>query len=127
MEERALIAEEKVNEISSKKMNLLKRIEEISGRRALIEFALRSQQYNLLEMGLSALDAEGEPSEMIMRPLEGKVKSLEEEMKLIDGELGALKEEEKSLDEDVEEAKGSHFGILEVLDALQFELDGLLL
>ena len=109
MEDRERIAEREVKEITSKKMNVLKRIEEIAGRRALIEYDLRSQQCNL-EMGLSALDAEVEQSEMLMETLERKVKCLEEKMKLIDCELRALKEEEKSLSQDLEEAQSSHFG-----------------
>jgi len=127
MEERARIAEEEVKEISSKKVDVQRKIDEIEGRRALIEFNLRTQQCNLLEMGLSALEAEEEPSEMLMKPLEEKVKYLEGGMDVLDIELKALKEEEKSLAQDVEEAQSSHFAIVQVLNALQFELDGLIL
>jgi len=77
-------------------------------------------------MGLSALEAEEEPSEMLMKPLEGEVVYLEGAMDVLDIEFKALKEEEKSLAQDVEEAQSSHFGIVQVLNALQFELDGLL-
>ena len=127
MEERGRIAEEEVKEISSKKVDVQKKIDEIEGRRALIEYNLRTQQCNLLAMGLSALEAEEEPSEMLMKPLEEKVKYLEGAMDVLDIEIGALKEEEKSLAQDVEEAQSSHFGIVQVLNALQFGLNGFLL
>jgi len=126
MEERARIADEEVKFTTSKKMSVQKRIQEIAGRREMIEHNLRTQQCNLLEMGISALDAEKEISEMLMKPLEEKVKYFEGAMDVLDIEIGALKEEEKSLAQDVEEAQSSHFGIVQVLDALQFELDGLL-
>jgi len=127
MEERARIAEEEVKDNTSKKMNVLKRIQEIAGRREMIEHNLRTQQCKLLEMGIAALDAEEEPSEMLTKPLEGKINYLEGAMDALYIEIRALKEEEKSLDQDVEEAQSSHFGIVQVLDSLQFELDGLLL
>jgi len=127
MEEGARIAEEEVKDITSKNMNVQKRIQEIAARREMIEHNLRTQQCNLLEMGLSALEAEEEPSEMLMKPLEGKAKYLEGAMDVLDIEIGALKEEEKSLAQDVEEAQSSHFGIVQVLNALQFELNGFLL
>jgi len=78
-------------------------------------------------MGLSALEAEEEPSEMLMKPLEGEVVYLEGAMDVLDIEIRDLKEEEKSLAQDVEEAQSSNFGIVQVIGALHFELDGLLL
>jgi len=87
MEARARIAEEKVKEISSKKVDVQKKIDEIEGRRALIEYNLRTQQCNLLEMGLSALEAEEEPSEMLIKPLEEKVKYFEGAMDVLDIEV----------------------------------------
>ena len=126
MEERERIADEEVKDITSKKMNVLKRIQEIAGRREMIEYNLRTQQCKILEMGLSALDAEKEPSEMLMKPLEEKVKYLEGAIDVLNTEIGALKEEEKSLAQDVEVAESSHFGTVQVLGALQLELDGLL-
>ncbi len=127
MEEGARIAEEEVKDITSKNMNVQKRIQEIAARREMIEHNLRTQQCKLLEMGISALDADEEPSEMLTKPLEGKINYLEGAMDALYIEIRALKEEEKSLDQDVEEAQSSHFGIVQVLDSLQFELDGLLL
>jgi len=126
MEERARIAEEEVKDITSKKMSVLKRIQEIAGRREMIEYNLRTQQCKLLEMDISALDAEKEPSEMLMKPLEEKVKYLEGAIDVLNIEIRALKEEEKSLVQDVEVAESSHFGTVQVLGALQFELNGLL-
>ena len=46
-------------------------------------------------------------------------------MDVIDRELGALNEDEKSIGHDLEDAQGSHFGVIQVLEALQSELDGL--
>ena len=123
MEERARIAEEELEEISSKKMNVQKRFDEIERRRTLIEY-LRSQQCNLLEMNLSAPDAEVDFGGIFTEPVEDKVNCLETEMKVIDGQLGALKEEEKCLDQDIEYAQESHFGVVQVIEALQSELDG---
>jgi len=123
MEERARIAEEEVKEISSKKMNVQKRIHEIERRRAMIEY-LRSQQCNnLLEMNLSAPNVEVDFDGIFTEPVEEKVNCLENEMKVIDGQLGALKEEEKSLSQDLEFAQESHFGVVQVIEALQYELD----
>jgi len=121
MGERARIAEEEVEEISSKKMNVQKRIDEIERRRAMIEY-LRSQQCNPLEMSLSALNVEDDG--VSMKSVEEKVKFVDDEMKLMDGQLNALKEEEKSLAQDLEYALESHFGVVQVLEALQSELDG---
>jgi len=126
--EKGQIAKEEVKEISSKKMNVQKRIQDIAGRRSLIECDLRSKQRNLLEIGLSALNAEEvHHSGLLLDQMEEKVKSLKFEMDVIDRELGALKEEEKSFSHDLEDAQGSHFGVVQVLEALQSELDGLLL
>jgi len=125
-EERARIADEEVKEISSKKTDLQKKIVEIEGRRALIECNLQIEQCNLLEIRLSALKTKEEPSEILMQSSEEEVECLEDEMKVIDGELGALKEEEKSLDQNLENSRGSHFEVVQVLEALQSELDGLL-
>jgi len=122
MEERARIAEEEVKEISSKKMNVQKRIDEIERRRAMIEY-LRSQQSNLLEMSLSALNAEVDYGGIFTEPVDEKVNCLETEMKVLYGQLGALKEEEKSLAKDLGYAQESHSGVVQVIEALQNELD----
>ena len=115
MEERARIAEEEMKEISSKKMDLQERIDEIERRRAMIEY-LRSHQCNPFEMNLSARNAE--------EPVEEQVNCLEDEMKVIDGQLNALIVEEKRLAQDLECAKDSHLGVVQVIEALQYELDG---
>ncbi len=98
MEEKARIAEEEVKKISSKKMNVQKRIDEIERRRSLLQY-LRLPHCNPLEKRLSKLMAEED--DLFMKPVEEKVKGLEDEidcleseMKVIDGQLGALKEEE---------------------------------
>jgi len=117
MEERARIAGEEVKDISSKKMNVQKRIDEIEGRRALIEF-LQSRQSNLLERSNVGKDG------LFIKPVKGKVNCLEDEMKLINGKLNALKEEEKSLAQDFKYAQESQFGVVQVIEALQSELDG---
>ena len=123
MEERARIAEEEVKEISSKKMNVQKRIDEIEKRRTMVDY-LRLQHCNPLEMSLSALNVEDDG--VSMKPVEQKVKFVDDEMKLIDGQLNALKEEEKNLAEDLEFAQESHFGVVQVIEAFQSELDGYL-
>jgi len=121
MEERARIAEEELEEISSKKMNVQKRIDEIERRRSLIEY-LRLQHSNPPEKNLSVPIAEEDG--IYTKPVEEKVKFLEDEMKLINGKLCALKEEEKSLAQELEYAQESHFGVVQVIEALQSELDG---
>lgn len=125
LEGRARIAEDKVKEISSKKMAVQKKIEEIPGRRALVECNLRIEQCTLLEMRFSEIETGEEPSEILERAVEEEVKSLEGELDVIHGELRALKEEKKVLIRDLKDAKGSHFGIVQALKAVQAELDGL--
>ena len=125
MKQKERIAEKEVKEISSKKMDVQKIIEDIVGRRALIEYDLRSEQCNLLEMSLSALDDEEDHSG-IMEPMEEKIKSLEDEISVIDRELFAMKEEEKNLAQDLDDAQNSQLGIVQVLESLKSELDGLL-
>lgn len=111
MEERARIAEEEIKEISSKKIDVSKKINEMRTTRVLIEYELRSEQCNLLEMNISALDADGDHCGFL-EPFEEKIKSLKKKIDVIDRELNALKEEEKSLDEDLENALGSHFVVI---------------
>ena len=111
MKERARIAEEEVKEISSKKMDVSKKINELRGTRLVIEYDLRSEQCRLLEMNISALDEEGDHCGLI-ESVEKKVKSLEKKMDVIDSQLRALKEEEKSLAQDLEYALGSHFVVV---------------
>jgi len=41
----------------------------------------------------------------------------------IDNELRILNEEEKELDEDLKQAKESYIGVIQVVEALQSELD----
>jgi len=126
MEERARIINEEMKEISSKKMEVHKKIEEIEEKRELIECNLRSEQSDLKEMIISALESGEEPSEILKQSLEEEIKCLEDEIKLTDVELQALKEEGKSLDQNLEDARSSHFGVVQVLLAMQSELDGLL-
>ena len=110
MEERGRIAEEEVEEISSKKMNVQKRINEIERRRSFIEY-LRLKHSNPPEKNLSDVLI-AEKDGIFTKPVEEKVEFLEDEMKLIDGQLNALKEEEKSLAQDLEYALGSHFVVV---------------
>ncbi len=126
MEERARIAEEEVKEITLKKVDLQKRIKEIAARKVVIEYDLRSEQCNLIEMNLSALETEDEDYSGIMEPVEEKIKSFEKKMNVIESELMALKEEEKSVVIDLEDAQTSHIGVVQVLKALQSELNELL-
>ena len=82
------------------------------------------EQRNLLEMQLTAFDTGEEPSEFLKQTVEEMVESLENERDEVDGELRALKEGGKSLDQNLEDARGSHFQVSQVLKALQSELDG---
>ena len=123
MEERVRIAEEDVEKISSKKMNVQKRIDETERRRSLIEY-LQSQQSNPPEKNLSVLIAEEDG--IFMKPVGVKVNGLEDEMEHIDGQLNSLKEEEKRLARYLEYAQESHFGVVQVIKALKSELNGYL-
>ena len=124
MEERAHIAKEEVTQILSRKMDLQKKINEMRGSRVLIEYDLRLEQCSLLEMSISALD-EGEDHNALTEPVDEKVKSLQEKMDVIDGQLEVLKGEEDSLAQDLDYAYDSHLGAVQVIEALQSELDGL--
>ena len=124
VEERVRIAKDKVKQISSKKMDVQKQIEDILGRRALIECNLQIEQCNLFELGLSELETGEEPSEMLKQSVEEEVKNYEGQMDVIDG---ALKEEEWSLDQNLKDARSSHVGVVQVLEGLQSELNGMLL
>ena len=126
MEEKARIINEEMKEISSKKMCVQKKIEEIEEKRGLIECNLRSEQSDLREMIISALKSGEEPSDILKQSLEEEIKCLEDQIKLTDVELQALTEEGKSLDINLEDAFSSHFGVVQVLQAMQSELDGLL-
>ena len=120
-EERARILDEDVKEISSKKIDVQKKIDEKEGRMALIKYNLLLEQRSLLEMQLAAHETGEEPSEILKQSVEEEVESMEDEIKMIDGELQALKEEKKSLDQNLEDARGSHFRVIQVLEALQLK------
>jgi len=122
MKEKARIAEEEVKEISSKKVNVQKRINEIERRRSLMQY-LRLQHCNPPENNLSDVLIV-EENGIFMEPVGEKVNCSEDDINLIDGQLNSLKEEEKNLAEDVEYAQESHFGVVQVIEALQNELDG---
>ena len=77
MKERARIADEEMKEISSKKMDVQKRIEQVNGRRTMIERDLRSEQLNLLEMRVSAFKTGEEPSEILQIAAKEEINSLE--------------------------------------------------
>lgn len=126
MEERARIADEEVKEVTLKKVDLQKRIKEIAARKVVIEYDLRSEQCNLIEMNLSALETEDDDYSGIMKPMEEKIKSFEKKMNVIESELMALKEEERNIVIDLEDAQASHIGVVQVLKALQSELNELL-
>ena len=85
---------------------------------------LRLQHCNPLEESLSELIAE--EGDLFMKPVGEKVNGLEDEINLIDSQLNSLKEEEKSLAQELEYAQESHFGVVQVIEALQSELNGLL-
>ena len=107
-------------------MDVQKRIDEIPGRMALINCNLLLELRNLLGKLLAAHEAGEEPSEILKQSVEEKVKSLKNERDVVEGELQALKEEAKNLDQNLEDARSSHFQIVQVLKSLQIELDGLL-
>ena len=124
MEERAHIAEEEVTQILSRKMDLLQKVIEMAGRRLVIEYDLRLEQCSLLGMSISALDEGGDHS-ALTEPVDEKVKTLQKKMDGIDSQLEVLKGEEDSLAQDLDYAYDSHLGIVQVIEALQSELDGL--
>lgn len=103
MEEGARITDEEMKAISTKKMDLEKKIKEMAGVRMLTEYDLRLEQCNLLEMSISALDAEEDRS-ALMEPVEQKIKSLEKKIEVLDSELGALKEKESNLAKELQDA-----------------------
>ena len=124
MQEKARIAEEEVKQVLSKRTNVEKGISEETGRRLAIELDLRLEERNLLEMRIFAHDAE-EDYTGLMETVERKVGSLKKKMDAVDGQLISLKGEKKSLDYDLEWSRASHFGVVQVIEALDLELDGL--
>jgi len=98
-----------------------KKIDAMERRMALNKYNLLLEQRSLLEMELAAHETGEEPSEILKQSLEEEVESMEDEIKMIDGELQALKEEKKSLDQNLEDARGSHFRVIQVLEALQLK------
>lgn len=126
MEERARITDERLKEISSKKISVKKRIYEVNVRRTMIERDLRSEQLNLLEMRVSAFKTGEEPSEILQIAAKEEINSLEKKLSELDGELRALEEEEKSLDQDLKDTQVSHVRVVQVLQALRSELDKLM-
>ena len=90
----------------------------------MIEYDLRSEQCNLIEMRLLALESnEADESLSGIESIEKKVDSFESEIVEIDNELRILNEKEKELDEDLKQAEESHIGVIQVVEALQSELD----
>ncbi len=124
MQEKARIAEEEVKQVLSKRTNVEKGIIEETGRRLVIELDLRLEERNLLEMRIFAHDAE-EDYTGLMETVERKVGSLKKKMDAVDGQLISLKGEKKNLDCDLEWSRASYFGVVQVIEALDSELDGL--
>jgi len=117
-QERARIAEEEVTRFLSKKTDLQNKITEMAGRRLIIEYALRLERSSLLEMIIS--DQRG-----LVEPVEEKVEILEKKLDAMDVKLDAVKQEEVSLRQKLEYAQGSRFEVVQVLEALQSELEAL--
>ncbi len=77
-EERARILDEDVKEISSKKIDVQKKIDAMERRMALNKYNLLLEQRSLLEMELAAHETGEEPSEILKQSLEEEVESMEE-------------------------------------------------
>ena len=61
----------------------------------------------------------------LVEPVEERVMILEKKLDVTDVKLDALKQEEASLAQKLEYAQGSRFEVVQVLEALQSELDAL--
>ncbi len=119
MEESARTIGEQMTEILSKKTDFQKKINEMADSRVLIECDLRLERGCLLELIIDAT----EDHRGMLEPVEDKVKSLEKKLDLMDVKLDVLKQEEARLAQELKHAQNSHFGAVQVLEALQSELD----
>ena len=119
MEESARTIGKQMTEILSKKTDLQKKINEMADSRVLIECDLRLERGCLLELIIDAT----EDHRGMLEPVEDKVKSLEKKLDLMDVKLDVLKQEEARLAQELKHAQNSHFGAVQVLEALQSELD----
>lgn len=125
MKEKVHKADREQKTISSKKNEVKKKIAEIATRKALVEINLRTQQCEAIEMSLIALDSEDMDTDQIELTSGEQIKALEDELKGMDDVLLVLQEEEESFTEDLETAEGSYLGALQVLEALESELEEL--
>lgn len=125
MKEKVHKADSELKTVSSKMNDVKKRIAEIATRKALVEINLRTRQCEALEMSLMALDSEDMDTEQIELTSSEQIKALEDELKGMDDVLLVLREEEESFAEDLETAEGSYLGALQVLEALESELEEL--
>ena len=129
MKRKVRVAEKRLKEIASQKEELEKSMKETTNRKMNAEFALRSQQCKALERSLTEshlqLITEKERSNETA-VAEEKIHLLKVEVSSIANQLRMLQGEQETLAENFEEAEGSLIGASQVLQALELELEGLL-
>ena len=121
MQMKVATAQEETEEASSKKRDVFDKLNEIAAKKVKIEYHLRAQQCEALELNIMSLDNEAGHNDVVLA--EYSAMCLEDEMKMFEDELQSLREQDANLIEDVEEAESSFIGVYQVLLALMFELD----
>ncbi len=123
MQKKVITAQKELEEASTKKRNVFDKIKEIAAKKVKIEYDLRAQQCEALELNIMSLDDEAGHNDVVLA--EYSAMCLEDEMKVFEDELQSLRKQDAILIEDVEVAEGSFIGVNQVLLALMSELDSL--
>ncbi len=124
MEKKVFDVDLELKELTEKKNETRKRMDQLAERKVVVEYELRTLQCEAIESNLLALDSK-ETDQKGAILVEERIKTLENELNGMEDLLQTLREEEKNLIEDVEVANGSHVGACQVLHALQVELEEL--
>ena len=120
MVEKARTANHEVKKIKLKKDECRNKIIETSTTKTQSEIDLRIQQCEALELKMSLM-AFPETDNVDLASVEERIKTFECDVEKMDFELHALRKEEAELSEDMEDAERSYCGIMEVVNAMQFE------
>ncbi len=124
MEEKARIADGELKRIKLDKDSCQNKISEMTRKKTETEFDLRKKQCEAVKLSMSLLDCcETEGKADTLSSLEEMIKQLEGVIEGMNFQLEALGKEETDLSENIEDARNSYHGIIQVLEALKSELN----
>ncbi len=122
MVEKARIVDHEVKKIKLKKNDCRSKISETTRKKTQVEIDLRIQQCEVLEFKISLMDF-SEGYEDDLASVEGLILKLECDVEELNFKLKALRKDEADLSEGLEDMERSYCGIMEVVNALQLELN----